>query len=127
SDAPVREAFCSDQALQIVVAVTRFDLRGRCGGSALNVVRTRLRLATFPVRQVGIGAAFAGPHGSPVHSLLATRGELDLGGFPALLDDDLGRDVAPGDDAQCCHWTSLAAALGACDPISVCSREPSSP
>src|SRR5690606_31803156 len=59
--------------------------------------------APAPLGEIGVGVAQVGAHGGAVDGLLAPLGELALGALPALLDDDLGRDVAPVDDGELGH------------------------
>src|SRR5262249_5710931 len=115
------EALGFDEALEIFVAVARLELRGSGGGGASNIVGTGLRLAAFPVGQIGIRAALAGAHRGPVHGLLKTRRQLDLGGPGASLDDDRRGNVPPRDDGQRGHGRSPGGFARAF------SRTPSSP
>src|SRR2546421_8812402 len=71
------------------------------------MIRRPPRSTLFPyttlfrsVGEIGIRAAPAGAHGRAVHRFLEARRQLHFGGLATASDDDLGRDVAPGEDRK---------------------------
>ena len=96
-------------ALEVFVGVAGLDACGLRGGLRLQVIAARPRLAALPVGQIGIGAALAGAHRGAVDRLLEAVRQLHFRGLAAALDDDLGRDVAPGDDRSGCAMPAVRA------------------
>ena len=100
---PLVDALGADQALEIVVRVSGFDIRRGGRGFGLQVVAAGPRGAAPPVLEIRLGTAATGPHGRAVDGFLETSRQLDLGDFASPLDDDLRGNVAPGDDDQRGH------------------------
>jgi hypothetical protein len=72
-----------------------------CGsgiGLGFEIVAAGARHGAAPFAEIAVGVAQAGAHRGAIDRFLEAVVELALGAPAAGLDDDLGGDVAPGDD-----------------------------
>src|SRR6478752_2207958 len=86
----------------MVLVVGRFEALGLAPDDVLEVVPTGLE-GLAPLRDVGVVFALPGPVRRLVDGDLEPRMEDDFARPPAVLRNDLGRDVAPPDDGESRH------------------------
>jgi hypothetical protein len=92
-----------DEGDEPFAVVGRFQFGGGRVGFRLQVVGNRHRIGLAPFGEVVVRLRRAGAHGAHVDRLGEAQRQFPLGARAALLDDDLGGDVAPVDDDAVCH------------------------